>query len=80
MQYAILKARTRKDPTRVQNPGTSTHLTDAMKAGDGSVSACDYDVAKLRESKLQFMMSAMVVGLIHWKWSVTQPLLMICAL
>ena len=51
------------------------YLSDADKAADGSVSACAYDVAKLREQKLQYMMGAAIASFVHLTWGWTQPLL-----
>ena len=80
IQVAIFRARRTNDQSRVLNPGSSTYIHEEDTAQDGSVSARVYDVAKLRESKLQFLMSAGMVVFLNLKWSYTQPLLMICAL
>lgn len=79
IQVAIFRARRTNDQSRVLTPGPSTYIHDDDKAQDGSVSARVYDVAKLRESKLQFLMSAGMVVFLNLKWGYTQPLLMICA-
>ena len=80
IQLAIYKAVRKSDGTRVKEPGTSNYITDADKAEDGSVSAKVYDVAKLKETKLQFMISAGIGAFVHMKWGYTQPLLMMSAL
>lgn len=56
LQLALRRARLRNDPARVQ-PG-SMRYPDHERMADGSVSACTYDMAKLREAKKAFFMGA----------------------
>ena len=72
------RARRANDTTRVENPGQSMYLKDQDKAADGTVSAMQYDLSKLQESKFQFMMSAAIAVGLNYKWGYTQPLVMLC--
>mmetsp|Transcript_4661 Transcript_4661/g.12413 ORF Transcript_4661/g.12413 Transcript_4661/m.12413 type:complete len:197 (+) Transcript_4661:103-693(+) len=75
IQMAINKAHKANDKSRVMDPGASSHLSDDDKAADGSVSACAYDLAKLKEAKTQLVMSSAISSFIHMYFGWTQPLL-----
>ena len=60
LQLALRRARQRNDPARVLNPGSAMQFPDHERMADGSVSACTYDVAKLREAKKAFFMGVAV--------------------
>merc|ERR1711865_389685 len=79
-QFAIFRAGVQNNATPVANPGDSKYFGDGDKAPDGSVSAKVYDISKLKETKLQLVMSAAITAFIHIKWAYTQPLLMICVM
>ena len=83
LQLALRRARQRNDPERVLNPGSMLQFPDHERMADGAVSACTYDLAKLREAKKAFLMGAAVscglCGLCGWVMpmvvaSVTLPL------
>ena len=78
IQFSVRKVRKANDTSRVAEPGTSMYIKDEDKAQDGSVSARQYDHAKLQESKMQFMMSAAVSAFVHIKWEYTQPIVIMC--
>ena len=63
IQLAVFKVKRINDSGRVANPGTISTLKDDMKAEDGSVSICQYDLAKLQESKFQYVMTAAISSL-----------------
>ena len=77
IQLAVFKVKRINDSGRVANPGTISTLKDDMKAEDGSVSICQYDLAKLQESKFQYVMTAAISSLMHFHWGYTQPLVML---
>ena len=60
LQLALRRARQRNDSARVLNPGSVVQFPDHERMADGSVSACTYDVAKLREAKKAFFMGATI--------------------
>mmetsp|Transcript_25821 Transcript_25821/g.63876 ORF Transcript_25821/g.63876 Transcript_25821/m.63876 type:complete len:175 (+) Transcript_25821:1-525(+) len=73
LQYTIRKVNLAKDERRVANPGEGPYMP--AKAADGTVSVQEYDVAKLKELKMQFMLSVGIVAFLHIKWGYTQPIL-----
>ncbi len=75
IQLALRRAAKLNDQSRVADPGRLTHLRDDQKAADGSVSACAYDMAKLNESRMQYVMGAMVAVFIYTMWGWTQPMM-----
>jgi len=75
IQLALYRARKVNDQSRVADPGKMMHLRDEDKAADGSVSAVCYDMAKLNESKMQWMMGAGMGTFVHLNWGWTQPLI-----
>ena len=74
LQFTLSKAEAVEDTgARVANPGTSQQFT---KAEDGSVSVKEYDVAKLKETRGQFVMGGAICSFLHYKFGYVQPLLM----
>lgn len=77
LAQTTLKAISRaQDAGRVANPGDGPYMPE--KAEDGTVSVQQYDTAKVKELKMQFMMSIGVVTFMHIKFGYTQPLLIMC--
>ena len=68
LQYTIGRAYKAKDTSRVVDPGEGPYMPE--KAEDGTVSAMDYEVGKLKELKMQFMMSVGIVTFLHIKYAV----------
>ena len=64
LQFTLLKINKAKDTRRLANPGEVVMLT---KSEDGSVSIQEYDLAKVKELKMQFMMSVGLVAFLHAK-------------
>ena len=76
LQYTIKQIYKVKDTGRVADPGEGAYMP--TKAADGSVSVMEYDAAKVKELKTQFMMSVGIVTFLHIKWGYTQPILILC--
>ena len=72
IQLTKRKCHSTADKSRVANPGESSSFT---KAEDGTVSAMQYDLAKVGEAQTQLMIGICVVLGIHFKWGYAQPLL-----
>jgi hypothetical protein len=77
IQLAMRRAATLNDQTRVANPGKMANLAADKKAADGSCTACAYDVAKLKESQMQYVMGAVVAIVIYSVWGWTQPMMVL---
>jgi hypothetical protein len=75
IQLAMRRAATLNDQTRVANPGKMINLAEDKKAADGSCTACAYDVAKLKESQMQYVMGAIVAIVVYSVWGWTQPMM-----
>jgi len=75
IQLSLSRARVVNNTARVVQPGKSMYLLDEHLAADGSCSACAYDMAKLKESKMQFVMGAAIGAFMFLGWGWTQPLL-----
>lgn len=76
IQLASSRVRSKNDTARVKEPGQSQYLTEDVLASDGSVSVCQYDMAKLSEARQVLIMSAGMTSFMFYMWGYTQPLLM----
>lgn len=65
LQTTLSRIAKARDSSRVANPGEGPYM--ANKAEDGTVSAAEYDSAKVKEFKMQFMMSCGMVTFLHVK-------------
>jgi len=76
LQYTLRVIHKKGDTGRVADPGDGPSMP--AKAEDGTISVCEYDVAKVKELKMQFMMSVGITTFLHIKWAYTQPILILC--
>ena len=60
---------------RVADPGDSPNYT---KAEDGTVSECEYDLAKVKEARTALFMSAAIGSFMFIQWGYTQPIVIMC--
>jgi hypothetical protein len=68
LQLTLSRIAKARDSGRVETPGESPFMKE--KAEDGTVSVSEYDMAKVKEFKMQFMMSCGIVTFLHIKWAV----------
>merc|ERR1719498_993357 len=73
LQYTLTQVYAKKDMGRVEKPGESQFLT--KKAEDGSVAVWEHDAAKVKEARMQLMMSAGIGSFLNFQWGYAQPLL-----
>lgn len=81
LQLALARAGSSKLEGRVAKPGSGQFMPkegDPEMAADGSVSIQTYDTAKLKEARMQFGMSVIMILGLHFKLGYTQPLIMLC--
>jgi len=76
LQYTLRLIAQKNDQGRVSDPGDGPSMP--AKAEDGTISVYEYDTAKLKELKMQFMMSVGITTFLHVKWAYTQPVLLLC--
>lgn len=77
VQYTLSLITKAGDQGRMADPGDGATYTTKDES-DGTVAVQEYDSAKVKELKMQFMMSVGMVTFLHIQWGYTQPLLMIC--
>eukprot|EP00966_Prymnesium_polylepis_P221760 5130039-Prymnesium_polylepis.2 len=65
LQYTLRVIHKKGDTGRVADPGDGPSMP--AKAEDGTISVCEYDVAKVKELKMQFMMSVGITTFLHIK-------------